>query len=59
MNPFQLFLNLSLAVYMYLWILFNKDFSFHETKIYDFKFDPKAANTAHSYHLEFGTIYSQ
>ena len=35
-----------------------KPSSFNETKIY-VKLEPKAANTAHSYYLKSGTIYSQ
>ena len=59
MNSFQPFMILSVPVGICIYEFYSINPSyFSETKIYA-KLERKAANTAHSYYLKSGTIYSQ
>ena len=59
MNPFQFILILSLSLYKSIYELYLiKPFYLTENTIY-VKLDPEAANTADSYYLKSGSIYSQ
>ena len=59
MNPFQFILILSLSLYKSIYELYLiKPFYLTENTIY-VKLHPEAANTADSYYLKSGSIYSQ